>query len=153
MSSLGGWLIALLLPLMLPAFEVNAQSIERVTWQKSGDIVTSATARNTGGRPWRVTFKVVVSGVLGKRYVGCTYLDADGNEIDVHAKSVGTFSRTAEFTVPSADAERIIFALWKDKVEDSTWSMGYYMRGRLDDTGWISLFDVWDSPLPNGDLY
>ena len=115
MSSLGKWLVALLLPLMLPAFDVSAQSIERVTWKKSADIVGSAVARNTGGRPWRVTFKVVVSGVLGKRYVGCTYMDADGNEIDVHAKSVGTFSRTAEFTVPSADAERIIFALWKDK--------------------------------------
>ncbi len=156
-----------------------AQTIVEVTWRPSDFVGAVVSTRTT------LVYSVEVDGlpVVGAVYLGCSYLDRQGSEVDLEARRVRRMSRRENFQwrVPS-DAGSIVFALWEQKITPEALgamsreeyqevmssnnpdvfrervrrleSLGYFLYGRIGSTEWLSLAGVDPRTQPlGGTLY
>jgi hypothetical protein len=129
------FLVALLI---VSGFVVSyADSIQNVTF----------TIYPLGGRLAVLNVNVTSGDVL---YLGCTFIDSRGNEVDLEAVEVRS-STTIQFVIPDDRAQEVIFSLWGKKLTrrdvslrrgDSNYNRlrqwGYLLDDQRDTTGWIS---------------
>ena len=164
--------------LLLPIQYSFGQSIAGVNWRpaSAGDLGYAI-----AGSEFRIAFTVESDDLLvfGKVYLGCSYMNDEGQEIDLEAREINRFSSKEDFqcTVSSA-ATGIIFTLWQKKItpevledlsqdeyqkvmsshNESDFSdrvrrlkeIGYFMYDRIDSTGWLSLDHIDISEQPLG---
>lgn len=154
-------------PLLLES--VFAQTITEVSWRHT-DPITATIAQATGGYGAPIRIRVTVNNLpaFGSVYLGCSYIDKSGEEIDLEAREIRLMSRRSKFDyrVPFY-AESVAIILWEKKITNDVVDklrgpeykdvmashnalefydrvarlkgIGYFMLGRINSTGWMYL--------------
>jgi len=155
--------------MVLDAQEAFAQRITKVAWAPYG---VGSLASAIAGSSYRLAFTVTIEGLplVGQVFLGCTYVDSDGDEMDMDARAVRVTSRLDEYKYfVGSEATSIVFTVWRRKItrevlqgmsqqeykevmatsnnqefQDRKRRLddpGYFMYGRITSTGWIDLQD------------
>ncbi|MCK4644460.1 hypothetical protein KAU32_12595 [bacterium] len=121
-------------------------SVTQVVFSASVSVLTLMPGKSYGNVI--TIINVQVSEIKGQKYLGCSYIDKKGNEINIDAKTIQG-SGNHQFTIP-ASAKKVIISLWEKKVFKKNChngskgryckyckDMGYHMETQLATTGWL----------------